>query len=163
MGSFLEQFLEPALEVDMGWDAEAYRTQHGEALMEISGWAHFAQDVPRRLGADATPKELGWDKRLSRKLESRHYSIARLWNFHPADVTEFIMNHQDNLRVSGAQVDWEAWWEERMAHLRKQLRVVATTGLKTGDNISIANSYCNRIINELAQIQQVFDNNPRPS
>lgn len=71
-------------------------------------------DVPRRLGADASDKELADDKRMARRVKHRLVVALGDWNGLvdgecaglPADGT-------------GARLIWSKWWDEWVEYARE--------------------------------------------
>lgn len=64
-------------------------------------------DVPRRLGGDATDKELADDKRMARRV--RHRLVVSLDYWHGLVDGECSGAPVDG---TGARLIWEDWWRE---------------------------------------------------
>lgn len=164
MGSFLEQFNDPGLQVDMLWTPEQEVRKQIARLKAQAAMAGYALEVPRRLQGpeQASALALAEDKRISRKLQGRCNGFAAQWE-DDADADDFLetTNNHDELKALGAQVHWPDWWADNKTHLQAELRRIATHALKTG-HIKTGNRFCNRIVNELAQIEQIV-NPQRPN
>jgi len=154
MGRFLEQFNDPGLEIDLGWDPEKYAEQTKERLVAQAAMALHAHAVPRRLGGDATRDELAADKKISRQVQQRTETALKNWGGQPADVTEFAQTDEERHR-KGAQVDWPTWYLQYKATMQRELRIVATSALRTG-HLKVGNQYVNRLFNELGTMDQIL-------
>lgn len=72
--------------------------------------------VPRRLGGDATDKELADDKRTARRVKHRLEVALEDWSNGPGKVRAVADG-------SGARLVWSEWWEawqENATELRQQ-------------------------------------------
>jgi hypothetical protein len=92
-------------------------------------------DVPRRLGGDATDKELADDKRIARRVKFRLEEALREW------VDEPMWAGLPTPDGSGARLDWAAWW----AAWRVQ-----------GLAVPAANLEIHRVQRELDSLSQIF-------
>lgn len=155
MPSFLERWNDAGLEVDMGWDPSAYALTQRERISNLALMASHAAEVPRRLGQDATPEELRVDKLISRRVYTRAMSSLINWGTQEVDQGQSAAELEE-LHRAGAQVIWSKWWEEYRAQMEQELRLVATTALKTG-HLKAGNSFCNRLLNELNIMGQLFE------
>lgn len=75
-------------------------------------------DVPRRLGADATDKELADDKRIARRVKHRLVDALRHWEALVDGECEGLPPDG-----TGARMKWSDWWEAWRDHateLRQQ-------------------------------------------
>jgi hypothetical protein len=156
VGSFLEQFNDPGLQVDMLWTPEQEARRQYRRLSEQAIMLEATAEVPRRLQGASGP-ELAADKTVTRKARGRTLTFRQQWE-RDADYDDFLEQAKPNvaeLKARGAQIEWRDWWADTKTHLQAELRRIATHALRTG-HIKTGNRFCNRLINELAQLEAVM-------
>jgi hypothetical protein len=151
MGKFLNQWNDPGFEPSPNWDPTEYAKQQMERLINLHRMAAHAAEIPRRL-SDAEPFELAQDKQLSRKIRTRSASLATIWG---ATINKEDYKSDEQAHILGAQVIWPDWWSTHKAHMQNELRETATTCIRTGQE-KVGNQYCNRLLNELNVLGQLF-------
>lgn len=113
--------------------------------------ARIAVEIPRRLGSDASGRDLSADKKLSRRLG---YVYMSLWNrlVHsthaplppescPEDLLPprnwkqlyVIASSNDDIRKAGITIDWNDWWDELRPRLLARRMVVASFAVDRGE------------------------------
>jgi hypothetical protein len=78
-------------------------------------------DVPRRLGGDATDKELADDKRTARRVGYRLMRAQEVWRKGAGSFKGSVATAVPD--GSGARLIWSDWWEawrEQATELRQQ-------------------------------------------
>jgi hypothetical protein len=151
MGKFLNQWNDSGYQPAEDWDPTVYENEQQARLIAIYNMASHAADIPRRL-SDADPDELAADKQLSRKIRTRTATLAVIWG---ATINAEDYTSDTEAHTKGAQVIWPNWWADHKARMQNELRIVATTALKTGQE-KVGNKFCNRLLNELNTIGQLF-------
>lgn len=155
MSTFLERWFDPALSTPNALLVDEIEEHHRTRLAEQGAMAFYAQEVPRRL-SDATPAELAEDKKTCRKVRARSLTMLRTWGGTDADMEEAIQHATPELKRQGNQVIWANWWADHKAKLQACLTEYATTAIKTGE-LKAGNRFCNRILNELNTLGQIFE------
>jgi hypothetical protein len=162
MGKFLDQWYSASTSTEETFDADAFAQERMKQLTHALLMGHFAMSIPRRLGGDATPDELADDKRFSKTLRNRLLSSLRQWDSE-AELTldDVLEDTPDGLleaaRVAGAQVDWHAWFKSFAKDGRKQLSILAAYATEGKVNAKLANSYGQRIYNELNVVNAIYE------
>lgn len=143
--SFLLAYIDPAMEVPATETQEHINKVETERVVSMLTIAITAQDMPRRLGTEATPEELAADK--SRNKRVAHVATQLLKGWQPG------MNGNkptENVRREAASVDWKKWLIEHETFLINRCRYVATWQHKYGDDLSLhwAKAAVTRLENE---------------
>lgn len=164
MSKRYERWLDDAAEPDANFNLEVWQETHIESLLNIARMAYYASLIPRRLGENATPPELAFDKKFSRKLKSIILGlISGQWQL--AEVREEFQDTLANpldpddeqdleLRASAATVDWQEWLTGFQEITRLSLRYVAAN--LHGVDPKAANRLCHRLEQEIAQVSDLY-------
>jgi hypothetical protein len=107
-----------------------------------------AQEIPRRLGADASGEELAADKRRCRRVSHALGQCVKAWG----GTTKIPANKDEVLREA-AQLNWATWQADLELYLNSRIRYVATWQVKTGGDQSWAKKAVVRLQNELRWVQ----------
>ena len=131
-GKFLANYVDEGLEIDSGWSVENEMTDQRQRLSRLMAMAAIAGEIPRRLGADASPPELRADKRLNNSLKNRFSTICQSWTTLQGEEAPLVVPPFDDeeVRKQAAQIDWDAWWPEHKVWLSNHGRVIANHALK---------------------------------
>ena len=89
-----------------------------------------AQEIPRRLGADASGEELAADKRRCRRVAHALNQCLTAWG----GSTKIPANKDEVLREA-AQLQWDKWWADLDLHLQARIRYIATWQAKCNGNL----------------------------
>lgn len=135
----MQSHYDPALEV---YPRTPKAVRMGEAfrLAELHAIAAGASLIPRRLGGDATAKELSIDKKTCRKVAHTASSLASLWGPVKIEDQELLKK----MAPQAAQVRWVPWLEEHIVYLSSQRAYIATWAIKFGHR-SEGNSFIHRL------------------
>lgn len=163
MPKFLEQWCDPHYKVPAPDDWGQWEAQQLERLRDTIIMARHAHSIPRRIGGDATPRQLATDKRFSKRLTTRCLRIAQTYGATLDELDDYMLNGPPNelelLRAKGAQVDWETWFTEEYAPARRA-DLVFVASHTFGQNKQLAklgNRLAMLLFNELTQINQIFE------
>lgn len=163
-----EAMVDTTAEMDPEFDLETWQAKQIARLHGIACMANHASGIPRRLGEDASPVELGIDKRFSRKLRNLCLSLIKdQWRTPEAvkDIQKQMVGHvftaipddaewqPDYMRPEGAQVNWYEFLDEHVITVREQAAYMANQ-LHLRKEFKEANRMYHRLEQELAQ----FDN-----
>jgi transcription elongation factor GreA-like protein len=105
--------------------------------------------IPRRLGADATPKELSDDKRAARRVAFALEQVLRAWGGPTRRPSK------EELMPEAAQLDWKRWWRYEKMCIKHQMRYIATWQSKQDDKKTKlwATSAMNKLLNEMRWVE----------
>lgn len=136
---------EPLPPEEVAW-AEARR------LQKLADIAAGAVAIPRRLGGEATGRELAHDKRKGRRIL---HIARRLESWWDAPVSE----DRPATSRDSAQIVWDEWWSDHKEWLDRRITWIATWGVKH-NNRSAANKYVSLLRRERQYLERVFIDNP---
>jgi hypothetical protein len=104
----------------------------------------YAGSIPRRLGQEAEPDELALDKKRAKRVAHALIQSSRGWQTRgePKMLTD------ENIRLLGVHLNWEAFGPAHMTTVKERLRVVATYAIKQ-DDLRWGRSAVTRLENEL--------------
>lgn len=164
-GKMYERWIDANQTTDDSFDLEAWTAYQCERLMDIAVMAQMVVDIPRRLGADATPQDLARDKRFAKKLRNQIIGVAEgQWREEHArkEYKGLIDNpvgpRFDRLRQEAAQVDWSEWVPAIIRDLRIGATYIATQ-LHLRKQGKLANKMVHRFEVEIGLINQLYDRN----
>lgn len=163
MPRFLEQWFDPSVEPPETFQPEEFESQQANRITHMMALAYFAGAVPRRLGGSATPEELKQDKQFCKKMRNRIRLFHEQWGAQPADFEEYLLENTTELQQEGAQIDWHTYLPTYFESMRNTLRMLASLAYGSDDpektlDRKVANRYANRILNEIAQVHQLYSN-----
>ena len=121
--------------------------EEARRLYNLHQMAMGAARIPRRLGGEATARELAKDKSTSRRVA---FAASQLYGWWGALYSE----DEDQSRAS-AQVVWLEWWEEHVAYLDRREAWIATWGLQH-DHATEANRYLVLLERERTYLENIF-------
>ena len=120
----LDRAYDPKLEVGEHTRL-ALEQQEQRRLAELGLMATVAGSIPRRLGQDATSEELAADKKTARRVGYIALKCEKMWvkKKLKVDVT-------DEIRIAGAQIDWNSWWQLHQEFLSVRIAYLSTWALR---------------------------------
>lgn len=162
MGSFLNRWDDPGYDPPSDWDPDLYAEQQAKRLVALACMAAEASNVKHRLGPDASREELAADKKRSKRMYSSFSQFARQWGADDDDFAAHQAQNAEDIKIKGAQVDWEKFQSNNKSFIQNELRQVATTCIRNG-TLKLGNSFCNRLLNEVNVVANVLDRTkPKP-
>lgn len=144
MTRLLDEYYDPAVEVDTAMTEEEKVRQATKRLESDLAVARVAAGIPRRVN-EGTREELALDKRRSRRIAHALSQCLLIWGGKEREPTK-------EEQQAGAQVDWPRWLEERRPLMLAELRQVATWAKKT-DNLRFGKSAVVRLKQELEWLE----------
>lgn len=148
--SYLEQFLDTGIEIDPEFDPQKEAERIWDRLAFEAAYSDLAQAHKRRLGQDATPRELARDKTYAKRNMHGCISLLRAHGLSDGDVSRRIevYSTDSEARRVAAQIDWLQQLDSKVIQIRNQQRRIATHCLKNGQ-IKEGNRLVQRLENEL--------------
>lgn len=145
---FLEQFFDPACEVDLTLDSASLARDELARIQTQACRILVAAEIPRRLGGDATSDELALDKKRCKRVLHvlRQQLIA--WSEKDANKIEFRPITEAD-RVEGASMIWADWWRDQQEYLTTRRLYIATWALKKPDT-AFGKKAVTRLSNEIS-------------
>lgn len=124
---FLLRYFDPELEVPKLTIPELVSAQQDRLARELVISIHSGS-IPRRLGGDASDQELAADKKRAKRVSWALKQSLAGWSkkFPKLPVDE-------ELRVAGAQLVWQTWYEEFMTEVNEQARIVVTWSVQNDE------------------------------
>lgn len=146
-GSYLGGFYDADLEAPADLSAEVITGDEIGRLSSALAIVLVATSLPRRLGGDASDADLALDKRRGRRVGHALSQSLRSW---AGKLPTLEMTN--DVRKTGAQLDWARFREEHATQVMTRLRLIATWGIRSG-NQDYAKSACVRLQNELSWVE----------
>lgn len=150
--AYLQQFLDPELEVRTEDTAEQITAEEVERLLKLHAVASAAIRVPRRLGPDANSDELAADTHTSRRIAHVAEQCLKAWGGE--------VKPGPDVSREAAQVRWRRWLQEHNVHLVNRMRYVATWQYKTGSDDKWAKGAVVRFQNEARWLEYALRDCP---
>lgn len=160
MGKYADQWYDRSLM--MGYD-ELSHWSSIEFIMQRVSWmqsgmrvATYAQEIPRRLGAEAAADELAFDKKIMRRLAYFFENGARSWipmlDGSGVEASE-VPTEQE--RRWAAQLDVAHWIGTLIQDTERDRSVQVTHAIQAGDR-RYANRVAQRLTSELEQLETLL-------
>lgn len=149
--SFIAEYLDTALHIKEGETKTMHERVERERLTAAIAIARAAQDIPRRLGEDATETELAADKRTAKRIAYALDQCLKAWGG-PVMLTM----KKEEIQRQGAQVDWNVWWADQQAYINQRMRYVVTWQHKHAGDLRWTKSSVVRFRNELRWVQHAL-------
>jgi hypothetical protein len=145
--AYLERYLDPALKIPEGTTKASITREEVARLNKLHAVARAAEEVPRRLGAEADGDDLAADKRRCKRIAHVAAQCIASWGGKvsaklPSDVTK-----------EAATVDWHKYSAEQQVWLTNRMRFIATWQSVTNGDARWAKSAIVKLNNELVWLQ----------
>lgn len=146
----LETYADKGFKIPDKWEQEKLAIAEGRRIARITLMSAVAIETPRRLGEDASGRDLSDDKRLSRGIAHTYLGLwTRLTTSSNAPLPAEELDEDllppddlrhayrralldDDLRRLGATVIWEDWWEDLRPKLIGRRIGIASFALDRG-------------------------------
>lgn len=167
-GSYLAQWVDSAIPNDPNFTPEQYEGQQRSRLLLQASVACLAEDIPRRLGGEATSQELAQDKKFSKLLCKRSIAFFCQFGGNYDDLKAELTKAKEDqnakkykeLRALAAQVNWHDWFVTYSQAMRNSLCYVATQQSHRPTDKAVkkaCNRIANRLENELILVNDVYE------
>lgn len=129
--SFTAQYYDAGLEISEGLTTRNLTRQEQERVTFNLAVAVAAQNIPRRVGAEATGEELAQDKRKAKRVSYALTQCLKAWG---GPVR--LAGREDEINREAAQLVWDKWWADLQVELNNKMRLIVTWQMKTnGDPV----------------------------
>lgn len=157
--AYLDPYYDADAKYPKTWSAETIIVEEIERLVETEFLATEAADMPRRLGKDATPRQLSADKKVSRSMAHAARMSLRAWATEIATVptkgsgkSTIVQARQEAIRVEAARVNWQWFVDDAVSVMMLRCRLVASWAIDNG-NRSFGNRAISRYLSEISHMQ----------
>lgn len=157
MGRYLADLIDTGLPEIQQYDPEEERDKHLQRLANQAAVGFLAEEIPRRLGKDATPLQLARDAQFSKRFGYGAEDMLRAWGVHQKVIDEKILEALEDPqnKRKAAQVDWYEEILSVIAYLRAEMRFNATHGARHRKDKQ-ANKIVLRLENEINTTAQRY-------
>ena len=149
-GRLLDQNYDPGLETAEHTPGQI-NTLEACRLSELGLMASMCGVIPRRLGSEAMPAELSWDKKTCRRVAYVALKCEGMWLPEFKTATEVT----DELRRKAAQVDWNSWWSGHQEFLHHRVRYLSTWALRNNE-VQYGNHAVTNLKSERKWLDMIF-------
>lgn len=155
--SYLEQFLDTGIEIDPEFDLQAETEKIWDRLAFEAAYSKLCHHHKRRLGPDATPRELARDKAYSKRNMHGCISLLMAHGLSQKEIASRMATYESDpeAKTVAAQVDWLQQLRGKIAMLRNHQHKIATHCLKNG-TIKEGNRVVLRLENELNSMEDRY-------
>jgi hypothetical protein len=154
---FLDQFVDEALEVDMGWTPLAEKVRQVERLAPAIAVMELVRDHPGRIPESSGREVRRADKLNAKRVQSRLLSQLRRWDGNEEEIQRY--KEDPEVKRQAAQLQWPQWWVDHKTRLTACMRHIATHAKATA-NARQGNAMVNNLSNEYRTLDEVLGNLP---
>lgn len=142
--SFMMTYIDLDLKIPEGDTREKINTAEAARVGKMLAVAITAQEMPRRLGGEASPEELANDKSMNRRIAHVASQLMVGWGTNGNGASA-------DVKREAASVDWKKWIAAHETFIVNRCRYIATWQHKVGDKTSErwAKGAVTRLENEL--------------
>lgn len=139
---FIERYFDSGLTLPSHLDRGIISKQEVERILRRLSIVTLAEAIPRRLGADAGPRELADDKQRARRVRYALEKSLGSW-----DRRHSRLPLDDEIRLNAVHLIWEAWGPSHLTEILGSMRFVATYAVRF-DDVKWSNQALHRLDNE---------------
>lgn len=155
--SYLDQYLDTGLEIDPDFDLQTESEKIWDRLAFEAAYSKLCHHHKRRLGPDATPRELARDKAYSKRNMHGCISLLMAHGLSQKEIAERIAVYSTDseAKTIAAQIDWLQQLTGKIQAIRNHQRKIATHCIKNG-TIKEGNRLVQRLENELNSMEDRY-------
>jgi hypothetical protein len=153
MNRFLDEYYDETFELSAerlrDWSPNGEASQRCLWLARNAKITSLAEQIPRRLGGDATPQELSADKKNMRRSSYMLRTQSEIWlGVIPEPVRPKINwdEYTDSMRISAAQMIFHNWISGAIVDTQILRKEITTRSVQTGNR-----KWANRVVNLLTK------------
>lgn len=150
MPKYIEQFVDEGITPTDDFDIDAEQEKHIDRLAFEAAYSFLTRNMKRRLGQDASPRELARDKTYATRNMHGCIGLLKAHGLSGKEIDERMKKYLDDEEAKriAAQIDWLQHMNVKITDLRNAMRLIATNAVHKG-NIKDANRLVLRLENEL--------------
>lgn len=126
---FLERFYDPELKIPRPASREVFEVQQIDRLASATAVVFAAGSLSRRIGGDASSRDLAIDKKRSKRVGHALRQSILAWTNRPPRILV-----DDETRIKGAQLDWQQFYAEHVTQVNSALVLLATWAIRNGEH-----------------------------
>jgi hypothetical protein len=129
--TWIGRFVDSELVLPADLSADRLERQESDRLVRSLTVVLMASTVPRRLGGEASSEELALDKRRCRRVSWAIRQSALQWT----KRVELPSPIPEELRIEGAQLEWETFGQEHLTLLIARVSLSATWAARSDEKV----------------------------
>lgn len=167
---YIDQYIDNGLEPEPVFTVEeldGLTEKHCERLAREIALGNLVLAHKRRLGHDATPRELAADRSFAKRYRYGAENLLESWNVSPKRIRELVKaaERTETTKIAAAQVNWHEHIVNLCAYLRHEMRFVATNAnyhnlVKEGSKLILRLE--NELLLQAQRYEKVFGNPINP-
>lgn len=127
--AYLGRFYDPALELPDYLDRRVITERELDRIQRAFSIVWITSQIPRRLGGDAGRDELALDKKRAKRVMHALVQSYKGWQTREPKRLE-----SEEIRIAGANLQWEAFGPAHHTSVLARMRLVATYAIKADDH-----------------------------
>jgi len=120
--NYLAQWVDPALEIEAGESAKKITEEEVERLLRLNAIAAAAGHIPRRIGEDASSRDLALDKKRCRRIAHVTLQLASSWS----GKDPRLLKKEHDVLQEAAVMNWLTWWQSHQIWLLNRRKYIVT-------------------------------------